>query len=76
VQSREIFIKSQYEILKLSIQCTERLITIGVHVAAVEALRQKERQDETQSTTKFEERQDETQPTTKFEGIFLQFHPR
>jgi hypothetical protein len=53
---------------------------VKIYVAAVEALRKKERPDETQFTTKIDgfrkkERQDETQFTTKIDG-FLSFIPR
>ncbi len=58
LQSNVIF-KSQYEILKHNIQCL-RVITVivqvgavKIYVGAVEALRKKERGDETQFTTKF-----------------------
>jgi hypothetical protein len=48
-------IKSQYEMLKLSIQCTIVVVQVGtvkIYVGAVEAPRNKERQDVTQFTTK------------------------
>jgi hypothetical protein len=54
---------------------------VKIYVAAVEALRKKERQDETQFTTKTavealrkKERHDETQFTTKIDS-FLSFIP-
>jgi hypothetical protein len=62
MQSKEIFIKSQYEMLKLSILCTRfRLIivvvqvgAVKIYVAGVEALKKKQRQDETQFITKID----------------------
>ncbi len=56
-----------------------KLRSVKIYVAAVEALMQKERQDETQFTTKIDgflmealmqkERQDETQFITKIDGF-------
>jgi hypothetical protein len=67
LQSKDIFIKSQYEMLQLSMKywnsafnargsrlsiVVVQLGAVKIYVAAVEALREKERQDETQFITK------------------------